>query len=226
MYSIMQKLRKSFFSLILFSILISCGKESPGILKIYTEYGDIYIQLYEETGDYKKNFLHLVDEGFYDSLLFHRVIPGQIIQGGDPTSKNAPRGKFLGRGDLEYTLSPDFRYVHTKGALSAARKPDEVNPGKESSGSQFFIVLGNNVNYSILNKMEEERNFKYTVEQRKLYKLTGGLPQFDREYSVFGEVISGIEVVEQISRLRRDPNNRPVEDVIMKIELADETNIH
>ncbi|WP_236974519.1 peptidylprolyl isomerase [Membranihabitans maritimus] len=221
----MQMQIKSLAIIVLIAFFFSCSSESTPTYKIYTEYGDIYIQLYEETHKYKENFTELADKGFYDSLLFHRILPGMIIQGGDPTSRNAPKGKFLGQGDVDYTIPGDFRYVHTRGAISAARKPNSVNPDKKSSGSQFFIVLGNDVNDGMLDKIEKDRNFEYSVEQRKLYKLIGGIPQFDKEYSVFGEVISGLDVVEKISQLRRDPNDRPVEDVIMKIEVANEGNI-
>ncbi len=200
--------------------LVGCAKEKPNIVEITTNEGDITIQLYEETVKYRKNFARLVQEGFYDSLLFHRVMPDLIIQGGDPESKNALKGKFLGRGNVDYTIDPDFRYVHTYGAVSAARKPDEVNPLKKSSGSQFFIVMGHPVTDQELDQIENQKDFKYTPEQRRLYKLVGGIPSFDKEYSVFGEVKEGMEVVKKISRVSTDPNDRPVEDVRMFMKIA------
>src|SRR5690606_15596741 len=184
-------------------------------ISVTTNKGDLTIRLYDETEQYRKNFVDLVQQGFYDSLLFHRVIPDVIIQGGDPESRRAPQGKFLGRGNLDYTLPADFRYVHTYGAISGARLPDQVNPSRESSASQFFVVIGRPVTDEQLDQIEKEKGFTYTPEQRRLYKLVGGLPQFDKEYSVFGEVTEGMDVVKKISRLARDANDRPVEDVRM-----------
>lgn len=204
--------------------LLGCAKDKPHTVEVSTDQGDIIIQLYEETSQYRENFVHLVQDGFYDSLLFHRVMPDLIIQGGDPESKTALKGKFLGRGDVDYTIDPDFRYVHTYGAVSAARKPDEVNPQKKSSGSQFFIVMGHPVNDMELDQVEKEKGFKYTPEQRRLYKLVGGIPSFDKEYSVFGEVKDGMNVVKKISRMTTDPNDRPVEDVRMYMKIVEDTH--
>lgn len=206
------------FMLLIFSFS-ACKSHSDNEVIIQTSVGSFTIKLYDETTKYRKNFLSLVKEEYYDSLLFHRIIPDQIIQGGDPESKNAPPGKFLGTGDVEHTLAPDFRYVHTYGAVAAARKNDEVNPQKRSSGAQFFIVIGEPVTDQKLDQIEKEKGFTYTEEQRKLYKLIGGLPMFDRDYSVFGEVVSGMEVVKKISRSTRDANDRPVDDIPMVITL-------
>ena len=205
-------------------LVAGCAKEKPNTVNVSTEFGDFTIRLYDETEKYRENFVQLVQEGFYDSLLIHRVIPDIIIQGGDPDSRNAAKGKFLGRGNVDYTIPPDFRYVHTFGAVSGARTPDEVNPQKNSSGSQFFIVMGNPVTDQDLDKVEKDKGFQYTPEQRRLYKLVGGIPQFDKEYSVFGEVAEGMEVVKKISRLRRDANDRPVEDVNMFMKIAEGSN--
>ena len=213
-----------FLSSVAFFILSGCAGEKPNMVEVTTDFGDFTIRLYDETAKYRKNFIDLVQEGFYDSLLFHRVMPDLIIQGGDPESKNAPKGKFLGRGNVDYTIRPDFRYVHTFGAISGARKPDEVNPQKNSSGSQFFIVIGHSVTDQELDKIQKEKGIQYTPEQRRLYKLVGGIPQFDNEYSVFGEVTDGMDVVKKISRLRTDPNDRPVEDVRMYMKIADKSN--
>lgn len=204
--------------------LLGCAGDKPHTVEVTTNEGDFTIQLYEETVNYRKNFITLVQDGFYDSLLFHRVLPDAIIQGGDPESKTALQGKFLGRGNVDYTLDPDFRYVHTYGAVSAARKPDEVNPLKKSSGSQFFIVMGHPVTDRDLDQIEEEKGFKYTPEQRRLYKLVGGIPSFDKEYSVFGEVKKGMDVVKKISRLPSDPNDRPEQDVRMFVKIVDDTH--
>lgn len=201
-----------------------CKREKPRTVEVTTNKGAFTIRLYNETEKYRKNFVSLVEEGFYDSLLFHRVIPDVIIQGGDPDSRNAAPGKFLGRGNVDYTIDPDFRYVHTYGAVSGARTPDEVNPQKKSSGSQFFIVIGHPVTDKDLDKIEKEKKIKYTPEQRRLYKLVGGIPQFDKEYSVFGEVVKGMDVVKKISRVQRDANDRPAEDVRMYMKIAEEYN--
>lgn len=203
------------------TMLFGCSGSSPSRVEVTTNQGNFEIRLYDETIQYKKNFIKLAEEGFYDSLLFHRVIPDVIIQGGDPESRHAPKGKFLGRGNVDYTIAPDFRYVHTYGAVSGARLSNEVNPRKESSGSQFFIVVGHPVTDADLDQIEQERGFTYTPEQRRLYKLVGGIPQFDKEYSVFGEVTEGMDIVKKISRLARDANDRPVEDVIMMMKTLD-----
>jgi len=200
--------------------LTGCKSSSDNIVIVSTPSGDFTIRLYDETVKYKENFLSLVKNKYYDSLLFHRVIPDVIIQGGDPSSRNAPQGKFLGTDDVDYTLPPDFRYVHTYGAVAAARKNDSVNPKKRSSGAQFFIVIGHPVSDEDLDKIEKEKNFTYTEEQRRLYKLIGGLPMFDKDYSVFGEVISGMDVVEKISRSTRDPDDRPTKDIPMSMNIS------
>ncbi|HLT94225.1 MAG TPA: peptidylprolyl isomerase [Membranihabitans sp.] len=203
------------------TMMWGCNRPQPSKVQVTTNQGAFVINLYEETDQYRKNFINLVSEGFYDSLLFHRILPDVIIQGGDPESRNAPKGKFLGRGGVDYTIASDFRYVHTYGAVSGARLSNEVNPRKESSGSQFFIVIGYPVTDEDLDRIEQEKGFKYTPEQRRLYKLVGGIPQFDKEYSVFGEVTDGMDVVKKISRMPRDANDRPEKDVLMTMKITD-----
>ncbi len=210
--------------LLIFVLVSACTKDQSNRVLISTDFGEFSVKLYDETAKYRKNFIELAQVGFYDSLLFHRILPDLIIQGGDPQSRNAPKGKFLGTGNVDYEIAPDFRYVHTYGALSAARKPDEVNPQKKSSGSQFFIVVGHSVTDQELDMVEKDKGFEYTPEQRRLYKLVGGIPEFDMDYSVFGEVTDGMDVVKKISRLRRDANDRPVEDVRMFMKIEDENN--
>lgn len=212
----------SMISVLLLMFLAACQKPAADSVVITTPLGDISVRLYDETREYQKNFISLTKEGFYDSLLFHRVIPDIIIQGGDPDSKYAPAGKYLGRGGVDYTLKPDFRYVHTYGAVAAARRPDQVNPQKESSGSQFYIVMGHPVSDKDLDRIESEKGFRYTEEQRKLYKLIGGIPEFDGDYTVFGEVTAGMDAVERISRTPRDADDRPREDIRMEIKLKNE----
>lgn len=218
------KLLSIWLLLAFFFLAPGCNRERPRIVEVTTDKGEFTIRLYEETEKYRKNFVRLVKDGFYDSLLFHRVIPDVIIQGGDPDSRTAAPGKYLGKGNVDYTIDPDFRYVHTYGAVSGARTPDEVNPQKKSSGSQFFIVIGHPVTDQDLNKIEKEKGMRYTPEQRRLYKLVGGIPQFDQEYTVFGEVVKGMDVVKQISRVPRDANDRPSEDVRMFMKIAEKNN--
>lgn len=189
---------------------------------IETTKGQIVVKLYNETEEHKKNFLKLVEQKFYDSLLFHRVIDGFMIQGGDPDSKKAQQGQVLGSGGPGYTIPAEIlpKYYHKKGALAAARTSDQVNPTRRSSGSQFYIVTGRVYTDKELNSLEERLNTKFTEEQRKDYTTIGGAPFLDGQYTVFGEVVSGIDVAVSISRVPRDKNDRPLEDVrIIKMEI-------
>lgn len=194
------------------------------LVKISTQYGDMIIKLYNGTPLHRDNFIKLVQEGFYDSLLFHRVINGFMIQGGDPQSKNAMPGQMLGNGGPGYTIPAEFRkeYFHKKGALAAAREGDQVNPEKRSSGSQFYIVQGRTFTNMQLNQMEQQMMRRIPWEQKEVYMKVGGTPHLDGNYTVFGEVISGMEVIDKIAAVKTDRNNRPVEDVRMTITLLDE----
>ena len=183
---------------------------------ISTEYGDITILLYDSTPKHKENFIKLVKSGFYDDLLFHRVIAQFMIQGGDPDSKNAAEGARLGMGGPGYEIDAEIGAPHLYGAISAARTP---NAAKRSSGSQFFIVTGTTQDDNELNSYEQRKKIKYNEEQRKIYKEKGGYPALDMEYTVFGEVLSGMNVVEKISKVEKDANDRPVKDVKMKIKM-------
>jgi len=185
------------------------------IVELQTTMGNIKIQLFENTPGHRDNFLKLVKEGFYDSTLFHRVIPNFMLQGGDPDSKTAAAGKQLGMGGPGYTIPAEFvdSNVHVKGALAAARMGDQMNPQRASSGSQFYIVQGQALNDGQLNDLEKARNFKYTEEQRKEYKEKGGTPFLDREYTVFGQVIEGLDIVNKICAVAGDRANRPTVDV-------------
>jgi peptidyl-prolyl cis-trans isomerase B (cyclophilin B) len=138
-----------------------------------------------------------------------------MIQGGDPDSKDAPAGKMLGMGGPGYTIPAEFvnENVHIKGMLAAARQGDQVNPQKASSGSQFYIVQGQPVNDAFLNQVEQMRNFKYSDEQRNAYKELGGTPHLDRDYTVFGKITEGMDVLDKISKVNCDRANRPLEDV-------------
>lgn len=239
-------------------------------LKIKTTEGDIIIRLYDETPKHRDNFLKLAKEGCFDGTLFHRVIKDFMIQGGDPDSKNAPKGKMLGTGGPDYTIPAEFvypQYFHKRGALSAARTGDEVNPEKESSGSQFYIVWGKTFKPAELKQMEHQMTMQqeqqvfnqltrehheeimnlrrnrdrvglqelqdklieqtkitckqqgkpsFTEEQIEVYTNVGGTPFLDNQYTVFGEVEEGLDIVERIQNCDTDRNDRPTEDV--KIE--------
>ena len=265
-------------SIVLFSSLIffpQCKNQEKtakgSILKMETTMGDMTIKLYEETPKHKENFLKLVNEGYYNGMLFHRVIKDFMIQAGDPDSKTAKKGQALGSGGPGYTVEAEFNsnFIHKKGALSAARTGDQMNPEKRSSGSQFYIVQGktytdkemniieeqskmnqlmpfikeylqNPENENISKQIQEKQNardregldslvlviteivlkqhpdvkvIKYTEEQRELYKTVGGTPHLDGAYTVFGEVLEGIEIVDKIAGVTTGAGDRPEEDV-------------
>mgnify|MGYP003254319324 FL=1 len=241
--------------------------EKETVLKIETSMGDIKVKLYNETPKHRDNFIKLAKDGTYNGTLFHRVIKDFMVQAGDPESKNAPKGKMLGSGDVGYTVPAEFvypKYFHKKGALSAARQGDEVNPKKESSGCQFYIVTGKVFNDSTLLNMEQQKNqnkvteafnalaqkhmkeiykmrkandqdglyalqdtlfiqaeaeaakqpdFHFTPEQIKAYTTVGGTPHLDGEYTVFGEVVEGMDIVDKIQQVKTDRSDRPEEDL-------------
>ena len=230
-----------------------------------TNLGNIKLKLYNETPQHRDNFIKLVKEGTYNGLLFHRVIKDFMIQGGDVTSKDAPMSKQLGAGDLGYTVP---KYFHKKGALSAARTSDEVNPERESSASQFYIVTGKVYSDSELAQMEKQKEgrlkqsifarlqkenaakikaayqsgdkaelaiirdtlvgkteleaekrkeeAKLTPEQREAYKTIGGVPFLDNEYTVYGEVVEGLDVVDAIQNVKTNRQDRPLENVVIE----------
>jgi len=238
-------------------------------VKIQTMLGDIVVRLYDETPVHRDNFVKLVQEGYYDGTLFHRVIKDFMIQGGDPDSKGAPAGKMLGVGGPDYTLEAEIKegLFHKRGALAAARQGDEVNPERRSSGSQFYIVWGQVYNEAQLRQyskqmrmqqvqaafnalaaqhrdeimqMRRERNRAglqelqdklvaeaeasikgegLTDEQRKVYSTIGGTPHLDGQYTVFGEVEEGLDVVEMIQNTATGRADRPVDDIEMKMSL-------
>ena len=246
------------------------------LVKIETTLGDIEVKLYNETPKHRDNFIKLVKDGVYEGTLFHRVIKDFMIQAGDPDSKNAPKGKMLGAGHVGYTIPAEFvypKFFHKKGALSAARQGDNVNPKKESSGCQFYIVTGKVYNDSTLLSMESQMNenkinvifntlaqkhmkeiykmrkandenglydlqeklfaeaqeiaakqpeFHFTPEQIEAYTTVGGTPHLDGEYTVFGEVVEGMDVVDKIQQVKTDRSDRPEEDVkIIKATILD-----
>lgn len=188
-------------------------------VRLTTEFGDIVLRLYKETPLHSNNFYQLVQDGFYDSLLFHRIIPDFMIQGGDPDSKNAVAGQRLGMGGANMERIPaEFNpaLIHKKGALAAAR---DNNPQRASSACQFYIVEGKPLTDQELDALEARRGTPYTPEQRALYKTLGGTPMLDMNYTVFGEVEEGLEVIDKIIIAERDPANRPLKDIRMKIKV-------
>lgn len=189
------------------------------LVEIETDFGNMLVWLYDSTPQHRDNFLKLAETGYFDSLLFHRVIKGFMIQGGDPNSRNAPKGQALGMGGPGYTIPAEFvdSLIHVKGALAAARTGDQVNPEKRSSGSQFYIVHGQPQTEQQLDQIEARKGFRYSTEQRQTYIANGGVPFLDRDYTVFGLVIKGLEVIDKIAESAKDGRDRPLEDVRMKI---------
>lgn len=187
-----------------------------------TTEGDIRIALYDETPLHRDNFLRLVDEHFYDSLLFHRVIRNFMVQGGDPDSRRAEPGQTLGEGDLGYTLEPEFHLpmlYHRRGAVAAAREGDAKNPERRSSASQFYIVWGTTYSSIELDAIDERiiqatgGKANLTLEMRQTYRRMGGAPHLDGQYTVFGEVVEGLDVVERMQKAFTDDYDRPVDDI-------------
>ena len=207
-------------ALFLLSIL-SCNNDPYTYALIETDMGNMKVKLYNNTPIHRDNFIKLAKEEFYDDLLFHRVMRAFMIQGGDPNSKGAPAGQSLGQGGPGYTLEPEIGAPHVKGALSAARLPDNVNPKKESSGSQFFIVQGTPQTPEQLDQVQQIRGIQYPAEIRELYTTIGGFPSLDMEYTVFGEVVEGMEVIDKIAVVDTDPANRPLKDVKMRVTIID-----
>ncbi|MFK8101580.1 MAG: peptidylprolyl isomerase [Saprospiraceae bacterium] len=215
----MKKILYLFSVLIVLSLFSSCNGDDHTYVEIECDFGKMKVMLYNTTPLHRDNFIKLAKEGFFDDLLFHRVIKGFMAQGGDPQSRGSVPGSPLGAGGPGYTLPAEIGAPHLKGALSAARQGDQVNPQKESSGSQFYVVHGTVQNDASLDKMESLKGFKYNEEQRRLYKTIGGTPQLDMDYTVFGEVVEGLDVIDKICEVKTNPANRPLEDVKMKIRV-------
>ncbi len=189
------------------------------LVELSTSFGSMVIELYNNTPLHRDNFVKLVEEGFYDGLLFHRVISGFMVQGGDPRSKNAKPGDQLGSGGPGYQVDAEIVNFHTKGALAAARTGDNVNPKKKSSGSQFYIVQGQKQTNSSLINMELSKGVSYPPDVKKAYIEQGGTPQLDNEYTVFGQVIKGMDVIDKIASTKTQRGDRPVEDVPMTFKI-------
>lgn len=191
-------------------------------ITISTTLGDIKVLLYDETPIHQGNMIKLIEEGFYDGQLFHRVIEDFMIQSGDPHSKDAQRGQRLGTGGPGYTIEAEFSETlyHKKGALAAARKGDDVNPEQRSSGSQFYLVKGKVFTVEQLNSMiKSERCKPLNTKQLEIYTTVGGTPHLDGAYTVFGEVIEGLEIIDQITWEPTDSYDRPLQNITYKITI-------
>ena len=233
----------AFFGLALF---VSCGGEKTGtaenegaaeetqseatsrgaadgetMVLIETDFGNIKAKLYDSTPKHRDNFIKLAKEGFYDGTLFHRVIPGFMVQGGDPDSKTAQPGQPLGMGGPGYTIPAEIGAKHYRGALSAARRGGAGNPEKESSGSQFYIVQNGPVPPAQLEQMIAQRGLEYTQEEKDYYIKYGGTPFLDGDYTVFGMVTEGFDVIDKIANAQRDKSDRPLEDIKMKVSVIE-----
>jgi len=199
------------------SIQAQAAKPKNHYVKISTNKGEVIIKLYNETPLHRDNFMKVAQSGLYNGTLFHRVIKDFMIQGGDPDSKNASPDAALGEGGLDYTVPAEFNdsLFHKKGVLAAAR---DNNPEKASSSTQFYIVQGKVFTDSALNVLEERRlKFKIPEAQRAVYKTLGGAPHLDRSYTVFGEVVKGLDMVDAIAAMPTGKADRPKEDVAMTV---------
>lgn len=206
------------------AVIVALGTSSCGpaddrtYAEIETDFGTMKVMLYNTTPKHRDNFIKLANEGFYDGLLFHRVIDGFMIQGGDPDSKTAGPGQQLGQGGPGYQIDAEIGAPHIRGALAAARTQ---NPQKRSSGSQFYIVDGSPVDDNTLNQMEQQKGIKYNEAQRQLYKELGGAPFLDNDYTVYGEVVEGFDVIDKIAEVPKDRFDRPTQNVQMTVRILD-----
>jgi cyclophilin family peptidyl-prolyl cis-trans isomerase len=191
------------------------------LVEIQTDLGNMTVELFNATPKHRDNFLKLADEGYYDGTLFHRVIAGFMIQGGDPNSKGAAAGVALGMGGPGYQVPAEFvdSLVHIKGSLAAARMGDGGNPKRESSGSQFYVVQGGPVTDEFMDQIEARTGKKYTPENRADYKMYGGTPHLDFQYTVFGRVTTGLEVVDKVGAVPTARGDRPLTDLKMKLKV-------
>ena len=194
------------------------------LVNLETKYGTLKIELFFGTGAHRENFLKLAKEGFYDDLLFHRIIKNFMVQGGDPKSRHAKKNMRLGGGGNGYEIDAEINtdFFHVRGALAAARQSDEVNPEKKSSGCQFYIVHGNKVRDEQLDEVERMHNMAYSPKQRVLYQQLGGTPQLDMEYTVFGRVYDGFHLIDSIANMNTDNYDRPLDDLKMTIQIVRE----
>ncbi len=212
---------KQYLSFLLLLITFTAfAKPKHSYVRVKTDKGECVIMLYNQTPKHRDNFLKLANEGFYNGTLFHRVIKDFMIQGGDPDSKTAKAGQQLGAGDLGYRVDAEFcdNLFHKKGALAAAR---DNNPEKASSASQFYLVQGKKYTDEELDNIETGRlkGSKIPAYQREVYKTLGGVPFLDQNYTVYGEIVKGLDMVDSITAVQTAPGDRPVEDVKMEISV-------
>lgn len=193
--------------------LTAQNQETETKVLIKTTYGNITVKLYNDTPMHRDNFIELIEKGWYNGSPFHRVIKNFMIQGG---------GNSDGRPDPGYTTPAEFRpnHIHKKGVLSAARQPDQVNPTRASSGSQFYLVQGQPFNDQQINSFSAKSGFVYTEEQKQIYNTTGGTPWLDGGYTVFGEVVDGMEVIDLIAGVQTGRGDKPIEEVKMTMEIV------
>ncbi|MEJ7691961.1 peptidylprolyl isomerase [Daejeonella sp.] len=213
-------MKNSLLLVLVFFTLGVAAKPKHSYVRIKTNKGECVVMLYNQTPKHRDNFLKLAKEGFYNGTLFHRVINEFMIQGGDPDSKTAAAGQQLGSGDLGYKVDAEFRdsLFHKKGVLAAAR---DNNPEKASSASQFYLVQGKKFTDEELDKTRMSRmNGRVIPEsQRAVYKTLGGTPHLDGNYTVYGEIVQGITMVDTIASVATSPDNRPVEDIRMEVSV-------
>jgi len=263
----MKLFSKSLLFILIVSVSCSRFNSNNHYIKISTEYGDIIVKLYNETPLHRDNYIHLIDSGFYNGQIFHRVIENFVLQGGDPSTINAFPDSLYGEQDSGYLINAEFNdsLLHIKGALGMAREGDELNPEKKSSGSQFYIVKGKVFSKDQLDELEKKKNsqlrsklykellvqeinkqksisnkidtvtvslrvgevldsiwatfpkYKFSTKQRHLYTTQGGLPHLDGNYTVFGEVVEGFDIVSKICSVNTDKNDRPQKDIKFNI---------
>jgi cyclophilin family peptidyl-prolyl cis-trans isomerase len=206
--------------------LLAQKEQARQRVEIKTDLGTMVAELYNETPEHRDNFVKLAQEKYFDGLLFHRVIPDFMVQGGDPVSKDAPAGQALGQGGPGHTVPAEIRpqFIHKRGALAGARQADQVNPERRSSGSQFYVVDGKSWTVAELQQMAKRRNptdpaAGYTPEQLKTYTELGGAPHLDGAYTVFGEIVEGLEVLDKITATERDSRDRPVSNIRMWVRV-------
>ena len=214
-------MRETIIVLLLLVCALASAQERAEV-ELETTEGNIRIALFNETPQHRDNFMKLVRMQFYDSLLVHRVIKDFMIQSGDLTSRNAKPGQMLGAGELDYTIEPEFRLpqiYHRRGVVAAARESDKVNPERRSGAAQFYIVWGKIYDDKRLARVQERLDsatngqVKLTPEMIETYKTVGGTPHLDGQYTVFGEVTEGLDVVDHIQQMATDKNDRPIQDV-------------
>lgn len=213
-------MKKLFFIALMFSVLVTnAAKPKNQYVKITTSFGTCIIKLYNETPLHRDNFLKLSKQGFYNGTVFHRVIKDFMIQGGDPLLKT-PKLDSTEAKKYIYTVPAEFRdsLFHKKGVLAAAREGDNVNPEKASSGSQFYLVQGKVFTDEQLNRLEQTRlKHKIPDYQREIYKTIGGTPHLDQNYTVYGEIVQGLEMVDKIAAVEKDQNDKPINEIKMEI---------